>query len=383
MDRSILVVDDEKDILDYLREELGELYPVEIAAGGGEALALLGKRSFPVVLADIRMPGIDGLQVLRTAKQLNPGGEVILMSGYSDIHVVIDAINERAFGFLTKPLMRDALHTRISDAFAVIRNREDRSEVMLELQENLLEQTQFAQRLSALAAMSGGIAHELNQPLSGIRVYAATLLRMLEKKKTVDPAYLQETLEKITHQVDRSISLIEHIREFSSGRPNTEIEVLELLPAIQRALELFTMQLQSDLINLELDIPEGLHIAFNRHRLEQVILNLVSNARDSMSQGLPGLETSRSRALIIRARQNGPEVWLDVEDSGSGVPEDMRENLFTPFVTGKTHERGTGLGLFISRKILQNAGGSLELHQTGEHGSVFRIKLPLITPQPA
>ena len=383
MERKILVVDDEKDILVYLREELGNQYHLTLADGGGSALAALGRETFHVVLTDIRMPGIDGLQVLRAAKQMAPECEVILMSGYADIHVVIEAMNEHAFGFLTKPLLREILHTRIGDAMAVIRGREDRRQVLQELQENLLEQTQFAQRLSALAAMSGGIGHELNQPLSGIRVYTATLSRMLEKKKPVDETYLRDTLEKINQQVDRAITFIEHIREFSSGKQSQEEEPVDLLPAVSRALELFTMQLQGDQIALELEIPPDLRVFCNRHRLEQVVLNLVANARDSMRPVSPGGASPGLRRIRLRAWRENAQVWMDVEDTGSGVPEEMRGTLFDPFVTGKKLGQGTGLGLFISRKILQNAGGSLELLATGPQGTVFRIKLPLNVPQPS
>ena len=198
--RSILIIDDERDNLDYLQTELAGRFNVGLANGGSEGIARFAEEPFDMVLTDVRMAGIDGIQVLKTVKQMAPQCEVLLMSGYSDFEAVIDAMNKGAFAFVTKPIMKQLLLNRIDHAIAVMQGRENQQDVMRELKQNLLMQSHFAQRLSALAAMSGGVAHELQQPLSGISMFSATVKKMAQQGREIEPDFLVEVMGKIEKQ---------------------------------------------------------------------------------------------------------------------------------------------------------------------------------------
>lgn len=374
----LLIVDDEKTILGFLKTILQKDFEVFPANDGAEALMIFDKHHFDLVLTDIRMPGIDGLQLLRTIKKLSPNCEVLLMTGFADTHVAINALNEGAFALITKPLKTEMLLQRLNHAGAVIQHHENQEKVLKEMKSELIMQSLFTQRLSALAAMAGGIAHEMHQPLSGIGLYATTLQNMVTEKNTVDVNYLLETLKKINAQVDRAAKVIEHMKEFSSGESSEEIVTLNLKGAIEKSLELFNVQLQKHGIELRMDVPPELHIKANANRFEQVIINLTSNARHSLIEKSQKLKkTDWDKQIHIQSREEKDKILIDVIDRGMGVPKELRKNLFEPFVTGKKKTKGSGLGLAICKRILMDFDADIELLKTGSEGSTFRMNFPL------
>lgn len=375
--RKILVVDDQEDILHLISRTLQESYNVITASSGAEAISLLEKKTFDILLTDVRMPGIDGIHLLQIVKALIMECEIILMTGFTDIDIVIKALNQGAFAFVTKPLDMNMVVKRIEDGLAVVRAREDKKEVIKEIKNELLMQTLFAQRLSALAVMSGGIAHELNQPLNGISIYAATLASIADSGKKINPSSVKDIAEEITQAVNRASAIIEHMREFSSRTNAHENLPLHLKHAVERSLELFSVQLSSKSIDLIIDIPDAFKILANQNRLEQVLINLVSNAKDSIDEKskLPGKENSQ-RKIIISASENRDSILLDIRDTGKEVPEEFQDNLFEPFVTSKINTKGSGLGLAICRRILNDFHSKIELLESNPNGTTFRVTFP-------
>lgn len=378
--RRLLVVDDEQVILEYFKKVLRDRFEVTVAGGGAEAIDLFRKRDFDIVLTDVRMPGTSGLEVLEHVKTASPQSEVLLMSGYADMKVVIDALNEGAFAFVTKPVIKSVLMDRLEHAVAVIQQRESQHRVMQELKSELLMQSRVAQRLSALAAMAGGIAHELHQPLSGINLYCGTVKSMLEKRGAVENDFLLGTLEKIDKQVDRAIAVIEHIREFSSGGVGQEATEMRLRDLVERALDLFNFQLKAHGINLVVKVPASLRICIDQNGFEQVLINVVSNAKDSILEKARNTLAPADAEIRITGRRDGEETLLDIQDNGGGVPPELVDSLFDPFVTGKMERGGSGLGLFICRRVLDEQKAGIELLSTGNAGSVFRLHFPVDSP---
>ncbi len=374
--RKVLVVDDEPDILVYLSSLLSTRFDVMLAGGGLEAMELIAAQRFDVVVTDVRMPEVDGLQLLETVKAVSPDTEVIFMSSFSDLDVVTKALNEGVFAYVKKPVVKEPLLVRINHAIAVVQARENQDRVLREMKNDLLMQTQFAQKLSALAAISGGIAHELHQPLSGISIYSATVKRMLEKGEGPEPAFLLETLNKIDAQVVRAIGVIEHMREFSSGGGTLEPTRLNLGAAVARVMELFNFQMQTHGIELMIAIPDTLEIMADRNHFEQVLINLMSNAKDSILEKSETPSSNTTREITIRGLTDEGRTALEICDTGKGIPGHLADTLFDPFVTSKKTRGGSGLGLFITRRLLEQSGGRIDLVSTGQGGSTFRVLFP-------
>lgn len=380
--RKILIADDEPDILGYLESQLRRKYDVALAGDGADAIVQFRTERIDILLTDVRMPGIDGIQLLRAVKELAPRCQVILMSGHSDLHMVIDGINNGAFAFVTKPLEMTAVLTRIEQAVTQIRGFEDQEAVMRELKRDLMHQTAFSQRLSALAALTGSLGHELAQPLSGINVYAQTLGEMLASGDVVDAEYAGQLIEKIQQQVERATDVVDHVKEFTADADDSAPATLDLKAAVERAVDLFRVQLQSRGIALIIDVPAGLGVIANRNQFEQVTINLVSNARDSVIDKADSNGDGAPKEIRIQAAQDQSWVSIEVRDTGSGIEPRLQRDLFEPFVTTKQDHGGSGLGLFICQELAERMGGELVLLESSQAGTAFRLRLRAASAAP-
>jgi PAS domain S-box-containing protein len=253
-----------------------------------------------------------------------------------------------------------------------VTERKRAEEELAEARQQLTIQTLFAERLSALAALAGGIAHELHQPLSGIRVYAETM-RELAKEDRLDQERVMRTMAKITAQVDRAASVIQHMRDFASDdAATTATERIPLASLVRGVLDLVGEQLKAHGIEVVLDFEAELDIMVNRVRMEQVLINLIGNAKDSLSEK----KGVSPRKLELRGHADEDSVTLAISDTGTGVPENVRDRIFEPFVTSKGPDRGTGLGLSICHGILRDYGGQIVLADTSPEGTTFHLKFP-------
>ncbi|MCH2206518.1 MAG: PAS domain S-box protein [Lentisphaerales bacterium] len=258
-----------------------------------------------------------------------------------------------------------------------IRNLKKQKETEAKLQsaeDQLNVQTLSTQRLSALAAMAAGIAYELNQPLSGIRVYAQMISKLLEQPEKVNHGLALETTAKIIKQVDRASIIIDHMREFSAEKSDRDLQLTEvsLKASVEASLDLIGQQLKSNGIVFTNAIDEQHLVVANSSRLEQIFINLFSNAKDSIME-----KAERGNELIkVRSEQTEAGIDLFVEDSGSGIPIYVQNSLFEPFVTSKPPGSGTGLGLSICVGILKDFNSTISLVRTGEKGTVFKLSFP-------
>ena len=235
--------------------------------------------------------------------------------------------------------------------------------------ESLMVQTMFNQRLSALAAMAGGVAHELNQPLSSIRVYAQTLMGPFDTA-TLANDEIGQTLRKIVAQVDRAAHVIEHMRTFASESSETSSQTVSIRDSIESVLGLIGQQLANHDVQLVNEVDPSARVSMDPHRLEQVIINLLVNAKDSIQE--KGDDGPRLICVSSLAAPPG-RVRISIADTGKGVPEEMRGRLFEPFVTSKGPDRGTGLGLSICHGILNDYGARIRLAATGADGTDFHL----------
>jgi PAS domain S-box-containing protein len=251
-----------------------------------------------------------------------------------------------------------------------IADQKSRDERLEKMGEQLDVQVLFNQRLSALAAMAAGIAHELNQPLSGIRVYADMINNYLENDMPLSAELMNDTMTKIVNLVDRASGIIEHMREFSSEqRPTKSLpDKCNLRYSVERSLHLVGQQLKNKGIEFFNEVHEDHVIQADSHRIEQVLINLFSNARDSIE------DKSISHGEIkVSSVMRGNAIEMLISDNGGGIPKDLREKVFEPFFTTKSPGRGTGLGLAICHGILKDYKSQISLVKSDEHGTVFKI----------
>ena len=256
----------------------------------------------------------------------------------------------------------------------------DRRRLESELHLSELQLMQSA-KMATLGEMATGVAHELNQPLNNIGLLASRMVMKLPKLPLEgdDREFYRDRLDKVRKQVDRASKIIDHLRTF--GRPTgMQLSALEVETPLQGVVDLLGEQLRSNGITLDLDLPADLpRVIADEGQLEQVVMNLMVNARDTL-EALPG-EDDRTRLIRITAepslfKKSGEEaVNIHVTDNGCGIDAEEQERIFDPFFSTKEVGKGTGLGLSISYGLVRDFGGQLEVQSSLGRGSTFTIRL--------
>jgi PAS domain S-box-containing protein len=240
-------------------------------------------------------------------------------------------------------------------------------------------------RLRSLGEMAAGIAHELNQPLLGIRGLAEHVDIALERGWKLSEGDIQEKLKLIIDQADRMSHVIEHTRMFGRKADRADLMPVDVNDVIESSLVIIGPQLKSSGLLLESELGQGLpRVLANPFSLEEVILNLVSNARDAMiakgqADGAPGSISLRTYLDGDGAKRY---IKIEVTDTGAGIPDEIMEKVFDPFFTTKDPEKGTGLGLAISSSLIEGVGGHIELKSRPGQGTTAVISLPAVTGVP-
>jgi two-component system sensor kinase FixL len=245
-----------------------------------------------------------------------------------------------------------------------IRDLSERQEAERRLQE-IQSELVHVSRLTALGEMASALAHELNQPLSAISNYV-TGSRQLLARPGSDPEKVRDALERASEQALRAGQIIRRLREFvARGETDRQVERLSKLLEEASALALLGAREHGVLVRFDLDPAAELVVA-DKVQVQQVVLNLIRNAIDAM-------EGSPRRELRIASRPNGELVEVQVADTGPGISDEVAQRLFHPFVT--TKETGMGIGLSISRTIIEAHGGRIWAERNANGGATFHFTL--------
>lgn len=259
-----------------------------------------------------------------------------------------------------------------------IRGRQllDGERIVAELRASLLSkeaEIEQGRKLAYLGTMATATAHELNQPIGIIRAIADSALVDIRDKIFKDDE-IKPLLEKILYQTDRLGRIIENLRAFARN-DRTKRELVDVNNVIQKVANMFDEQFKHRGIEMfvELNYKNPAPVAWaNPVQIEEVLINLLTNARDAVEgRDFP-------KVIIICWRHKSGSTGFSVEDNGSGLSNEFKSQIFTPFVSSKPTEKGTGLGLFISKKIISDLGGRLFFEEVKDGGVRFIVHLPRV-----
>ena len=249
--------------------------------------------------------------------------------------------------------------------------RETTAEIQRREQELRDKQEQLVQaaKLATLGELTTGVAHELNNPLNNIGLFVGNAIDLIELGGA-EPQHLVRELRKMMQQVQKATQIISHLRTFGRAAPVSR-EPVSMNQVIEHALSLMQEQLRLHGIRVELDLsPTQPVVIGNAIQLEQVLINLLTNARDAMAD-------SSQRAIRISVGVRERVTVLTFSDTGPGIAEGLEQRIFDPFFTTKEVGRGTGLGLSITYGIIQEHGGVISVApRRPGHGATFLIELP-------
>lgn len=237
----------------------------------------------------------------------------------------------------------------------VITDISDRVRLERELQEK--------ERLASLGLLAAGVAHEVNTPLTGISSYAQLLLAETDPS---DPRY--EILRKMEQQTFRASHIVNNLLDFAANRSRST-ERVSLKEVVATTVSLHEVLMRTKAVRVHVDDIPDVEVQGNFYELQQVLTNLMLNARDAVDHG---------GSVWIRGERLNGDAVLVVKDDGRGIPKDLIADIFKPLVTGKRGQGGTGLGLAVSDRIVRGLGGSISVRSEEGEGAEFRVRIPVL-----
>lgn len=224
------------------------------------------------------------------------------------------------------------------------------------------------EKMAAVGQLVSGVAHELNNPLTSVVGLAALLL----EQPTTAPR-VKEHLQIIHEQAERAGKIVGNLLTFARQGP-AETATVDLSDVVRRTTQLLEYEVRLQQVDLVTDVPaEPVTVRADRTQLQQVVVNLLTNALQAVAGNAPG----RPRRITVRTRRLQGRVIMEVDDTGPGVPDELIPHIFTPFFTTKAPGTGTGLGLAITYGIVEHHGGTLSAHRAPEGGARFLVDLPV------
>jgi signal transduction histidine kinase len=387
----VLSIDDDQSVRESLANFLEDFGFTVLQAGDGEdGLAVFAANRPDMVLVDLRMPRMDGLQVLARVRELSPETPIMVVSGAGDIRDVVEALRRGAWDYLIKPIqdmniLVHSVRTCLDRARLMRQNREYQS-----LEESLdkLHRTQkemiHSAKMAALGDLVAGVAHEVNTPI-GVCVTASSFLaertRQLrdlyekgEMKRSDLEKYLalaEESSASVLTNLERAAELVQSFKKVAADQSSEEKRPFELKSYLEQILVSLRPQFKRTPHTVHMSCPEGLTLDSYPGAIMQIMTNLVMNSLlHGFADGLPG-------EIFIEVETVGDAVALSYRDTGGGMDKEQRDRIYDPFYTTKRGSGGTGLGMnIVYNLVTQTLKGSILLETSPGQGAVFLLTLP-------
>lgn len=389
----ILIVDDDAALLQALPQALYlRMKEVEVDTSDSalEALEQIQRRDYEAIVSDIKMPGMDGLALLSKVRELRPETPTLLITGHGEHSLAVEALRGGAYDLIQKPIDREYFVAALRRAIIVyqLRRQVREQQLALELHARSLERLVQARTQELVEANAAKdrflsiVSHELKTPLTSLKGMTQLLRRQLSSSDQDVAEVVTRGLANMERSVIRTEVLVNDLLDTSLIETNMFVlhrKRCDLVEVCRNFLDEYTAGAGP---TLSFDyLGKLIEVEIDCNRIGQVLLNLLSNARKYSPKGSP---------ITLTLQQSGYEAILSVRDMGMGIPPDKLDSIFEPFyrVPGievqNASPAGLGLGLYITRKIVERHGGHIGVQSVPGSGSVFCVALPLfVDPEAA
>ncbi|HTY38132.1 MAG TPA: response regulator [Bacteroidota bacterium] len=358
----VLIADDEDSLRSTIAAWLGdEGFAVEQASDGLAAIKQIQTKDFDIALLDIKMPGANGLEVLRFIRKNSPGTDTVMMTAMSDVNMAVEAMKLGAKEYLTKPIDLDQLVPQLR-ALMLKRDAEER-----------IRQLQ--------AEHTARLLYDLHNPISGLRQSIGYLMKEMAGPLS---EHQRELLGYMTTSIDRVIGLLTDMMDLTkleAGRVRLNKGISDVADLVQEVAHEFHIPLQSSNITIDIhpesDLPT---IEFDRQKIHQVLENLLSNAvRTTPVKGVVVIHIRKVAMVMEEGQQPADYVMISVFNSGPGIAPDELAGMFDRYrnVTAGKDDQKTNLGLIICQRIVEAHSGRIWAESEPNKGATISFVLPV------
>ncbi len=385
--RNILVVDDSKDNLDLIEDMLDDegYESITCVLSAREAYKILDIQDIDLIILDVMMPDINGIDACKYIKEHKEYKDIpiIIATAKADLETLKEGFEAGANDYIRKPIVNDiellsrvknALHLKFNiDRFKELNKTLDQK-VKDEIEKNRYKEQLLMQqsKLASMGEMIGNIAHQWRQPLNALSL-TIQKIKLLERNNKLN----SEQINKITYKSSRLIEKMSHTIDDFMGffRQNKEKIEFDIHEVIKETVSIIDASFQNYCIKLNINITEEeMKIHGYRGEFSQVILNLLSNAKDILLE-----REIENPEINIDISKVESEIIIKVQDNGGGIPTDIIDRVFEPYFTTKDEGKGTGIGLYMSKMIIEeNLDGKISVENNTDenfHGAIVTIKL--------
>jgi signal transduction histidine kinase len=374
MVKKLLLVDDEKDIREILCLSLVDMgYTVFQAENGVEALRIFQEVQPPIVLTDIKMPTMDGIELLQKIKRENPETEVVMITGHGDMDLAIKSLKYEATDFITKPINVDALEIALQRTQEKILTRKKLKEYTENLEALIREKTELQGHLSSLGLMISSISHGIKGLLTGLDGGMYLLESGFTQKNEIRTKEGWEVIKLMTERIRKMVLDI----LFYAKERDLKWERIDALSFAEEIAKVLAPKMSDHDIAFEkkYDTQIG-KFEVDAGYIHSALINILDNAVDACTLD----SKKKMHKISFHVGQDKNYIDFMVIDNGIGMDSETRDKIFTPFFSAKG-EKGTGLGLFIAKKVIEQHGGNITVKSNLGKGTCFKIRIPKILPQ--
>ncbi|HEV2913740.1 MAG TPA: ATP-binding protein [Pyrinomonadaceae bacterium] len=407
-DKRILIVDDDNSVRSLFEECLSERFSCAVASDFDEAMALLNRESFALVISDVIMPGRSGIELLREVTTRFPDTAIIMVSGVDRTQRVLDAVRLGAYDYLIKPCGLDVLELTVERALerrallrAARQHKRDLERRNMELRqskaklERLQAQIVHSEKMASLGQLAAGVAHELNNPAgfiygnmevlgqcakdmkrllafydsvpltAEVEAQARSIKSEIDYENTLDDLF--SGIRDCHEGAERIRDVVNNLRLFSR-LDEAEFKKVDIHEGLESTIRLLSRYYSSGSITLKRDYAELPPVDCYAGQLNQVWMNLLVNA----AQAVGGVGEVR-----VTTRHNAEMALITITDTGCGIAPELLKKIFDPFFTTKPVGEGTGLGLSVSYSIIERHQGTISVESRLGQGTTFTVTIPI------